>query len=205
MMLTFLGIARRAAILRRFTTAVIVCGAVFLAFSACERAPAPAKGASAPRFELKDSAGKSHGLENLRGNVVLIHFWASWCPPCLDEIPRWVAAASQFGGLPVKLVAISVDEQWPQALKVLPQANVPPNMISLLDPESATARAFGTTKFPESYLLDTELRIVDKWMGVVDWKSPRVRFAVSKAIIQSKKATEPSGSPPMPAPAPSAR
>lgn len=178
-------------------------------FSGCDRKVPPAARTQAPGFELKDYAGNAHRLEDMRGQVVLIHFWASWCPPCLEEIPRWISAAPQFRDFPVKMVAISVDEQWSEALKILPQTDVPANMVSLLDPTSTVARSYGTSRFPESFLLDPDLKIVEKWQGIIDWKSPRVRFAVNKALVNAKKSglktSEAASTPQTPAPDPSAR
>lgn len=193
------------------TLTVVSCSLVLGSiFSGCDRKVPPSVRAQAPAFELKDSAGNAHRLEDMRGHVVLIHFWASWCPPCLEEIPRWISAAPQFRDFPVKMVAISVDEQWSEALKILPQADVPANMVSLLDPTSTVARSYGTSRFPESFLLDPDLKIVEKWQGIIDWKSPRVRFAVNKALVNAKRslpkqANAGVSTPQTPAPVPSAR
>ena len=141
---------------------------------------------SAPGFELKDASGRVHRLEELRGSVVLLHFWASWCPPCLEEIPRWLEAAPIFKDMPVKMVAISVDEKWERALGVLPTKRVPSSMISLLDPVSNVAQAYGTRQFPETYVLDRELRVLDKLIGAQDWGGSKIRFLLIKAMGRKK-------------------
>ena len=142
---------------------------------------------SAPDFELKDPDGRSYRLNDFKGQAVVLHFWASWCPPCIEEIPRWIQAAPLFKGVPVKLIAISVDETWDKALKVYPKAAVAPNTLSLLDPTGEVARKYGTRQFPETYVLSRDLRIVEKLAGSQDWTNSRIRFLLAQALAQSGK------------------
>jgi thiol-disulfide isomerase/thioredoxin len=139
----------------------------------------------APAFTLKDSAGRPHSLEELRGNVVVVHFWASWCPPCLEEIPLWQDFARRWYGRPVKFVAISLDSAWADALKILPDAKLPPGLISLLDTDGKLPDRFGTYQYPETYLLDRELGIVSKWIGPQDWSSPEIAASIEGILSTS--------------------
>jgi cytochrome c biogenesis protein CcmG, thiol:disulfide interchange protein DsbE len=136
----------------------------------------------APSFELEDSSGRSVKLEELRGNVVLVHFWASWCPPCLDELPAFIDLANDFKGRAVRLVAVTLDEKWEDAQKILSSKSLPPNALSLMDQEGKTADQFGSFQFPESYLLTPDLEIVAKWVGPQDWKSAEVRRRIEAAF-----------------------
>ncbi|WP_371359313.1 TlpA family protein disulfide reductase, partial [Salmonella sp. M241] len=81
--------------------------------------PANEKLRAAPEFALADSSGKVHRLADLRGNTVMVHFWASWCPPCLEEIPQFLEAARAPQGRSIRWVAITEDEKWEDALKML--------------------------------------------------------------------------------------
>lgn len=162
----------------------------------CEKAPrietvqVSPQARVAPPFELKDSSGVAHRLADFKGQVVLLHFWASWCPPCQAEIPKWIAASPSFKGMPLKMISISVDENWPLALKLLPQNVLGPNMLSLLDPDSTIARTYGTTKFPETYLVTSDGFILEKFVGSEDWTGSRVRFLVQKALIAKSAVAE---------------
>lgn len=114
---------------------------------------------------------------------MLVHFWASWCPPCLEEIPQWVKLAPRYKNLPLKMLAITVDDQLDAALKVLPSSKLGSNLILLWDQGSEIANNYGTHQFPETYLLDKQLNIINKWIGPQDWNSPRARFAIEKSLV----------------------
>ncbi|MGK5088097.1 TlpA disulfide reductase family protein [Bdellovibrionota bacterium FG-2] len=136
----------------------------------------------APAFELKDFKGKAFHLKDFKGTATVVHFWASWCPPCQVELPKWLALVSAFKGKPVKFVAITVDEEWALAHKLLPEKSIPEGLVSLIDMTSEVSRKFGTTQFPETYLLDRELHIVKKWSGAEDWKSAYTLELIQKAM-----------------------
>lgn len=138
---------------------------------------------SAPLFELSDASGKLLRLESLKGNAVIVHFWASWCPPCLAEIPHWLEFASKWNGRPVRFVAVSLDKSWGEALKILPDSLLSPQVFSVLDHEQKLPDLFGTYQYPETYLLDRRLRIISKWVGAQEWGSPAITQAVEAAIL----------------------
>jgi cytochrome c biogenesis protein CcmG/thiol:disulfide interchange protein DsbE len=133
----------------------------------------------APPVELKGSDGKPHRLEDLRGNAVIVHFWASWCPPCLAEIPEWLALAERWKGKPVRFMAISLDKGWEDALKILPDTRLPENVVSVLDTTGKLPDLFGTYQYPETYLLNRELKIVSKWVGPQDWTQTEINAAIA--------------------------
>ncbi len=136
----------------------------------------------APDFELKDFKGKVVHLQDFKGTATVVHFWASWCPPCQAELPKWLTLVSTFKGKPVKFLAISVDEEWALAHKLLPESSVPEGLVSVIDMTSDVSRKFGTNQFPETYLLDRELHIVKKWSGAEDWKSAYTMELIQKAM-----------------------
>jgi thiol-disulfide isomerase/thioredoxin len=137
----------------------------------------------APLFELPGPDGKLFKLESLKGNAVIVHFWASWCPPCLGEIPHWLEFASQWKGKPVKFVAVSLDQGWPEALKILPVSQLPENVTSVLDHDQKLPDLFGTYQYPETYLLDRNLQVVSKWVGAQQWGSPAIDQAIQAVLL----------------------
>ncbi|MFL5814437.1 MAG: peroxiredoxin family protein [Bdellovibrionia bacterium] len=126
----------------------------------------------APDFALQDAEGKAHKLSDFRGKIVLLHFWASWCPPCLGEIPNWLEMAEAFKGKPVQLFAVSLDESWQAAHKVLPTDHLPPGVVSVIDPKTQVSEQYGSYAFPETYLISPKGEIITKWVGPQDWKNP---------------------------------
>lgn len=136
----------------------------------------------APDFELQDILGHKYRLKDLSGNVVIVHFWASWCSPCLEEIPHWVELGTAFQGRPIRLVAVSLDQSWEDARKVLPTEKLTPHVISLLDTSNQVPDRFGSYQFPETYLLNSKLEILSKWVGPQDWSSPKIRGAIESSL-----------------------
>lgn len=128
----------------------------------------------APNFRLKDAAGQSHDLSSSRGKWIIVHFWASWCPPCIDEIPNFLEFAKKMTDAPLQIVTISLDSDWKDAQKMLPQSQLASNMVSLLDPSLKIPETYGSYQYPETYLLapDSEgHRIRTKWVGAQEWNS----------------------------------
>lgn len=137
----------------------------------------PAQSASeesrqAPHFELFDFENKKRNLLEFQGKLIILHFWASWCPPCLDEIPHWVELGTAFKNEPVVFIAISLDQHPEEAIKILPVKNLTSNVISLIDPHSKVSDQYGSYQFPETYLISPNLKIITKLVGPQDWTSP---------------------------------
>lgn len=149
-------------------TALAACGAALW----LGRAPTPgAGGVAAPELSgLRDREGREWKLAAWKGRPVLIHFWASWCPPCVGEIKEFLKAAGALGSADgPRFVAIAVDEKWEDVFKIVPREQWPASVVSLLDPQAATAEAYGTFNYPETYALSAEHRIARKWVGAQDW------------------------------------
>ena len=136
----------------------------------------------APPFELSDFHGKKYRLEDFKGKVVILHFWASWCKPCLDEIPQWVELGNVFKDKPVQLVAISLDSNWNEALKILPSDKLRANVVSLLDVAAETPEAYGTFQFPETYFISKDQQIITKRVGPQDWQSAEMVGWIEKFL-----------------------
>lgn len=156
------------------------------AMDSAERAMKPA-----PAFELKDSEGKTYALSEFAGKVVVLHFWASWCAPCVEELPEFLNAAKRAAGKPISWVAVSLDKNWEEAHKILPRKDLPENVISLLDPKLEVPEKFGSYQYPESYVLSPRLRIVEKWVGPQEWADPKMDEALGIAVNRFLKSKQP--------------
>ena len=121
-----------------------------------------------PDFSLVDAEGSLQHLSTGRGRVVLVNFWATWCPPCLAEMPSLEALYQSYKDRGLEVLAVSSDTQGAQI--VLPF--VTQNRLSfpvLLDPSGEVTRLYGVASLPTTYVLDREGRLVTVAVGGRDW------------------------------------
>jgi len=160
-----------------------ICTVLLLALvlaSGCNKRLEPAtEGKTAPDFTLKDLNGRPVQLSSLRGKVVLVNFWATWCPPCREEIPSMVRMNQAMQGKPFQLLAISIDEGGKDAVTAFFQ-KAGATLPALLDTDGAVARTYGTTGVPETFVIDTKGVIMKKVVGAMDWSSPQVLAALEE-------------------------
>jgi thiol-disulfide isomerase/thioredoxin len=140
----------------------------------------------APGFSLKDHLGHDHTLQEVKGKLVIVHFWASWCPPCLKEIPDLIEFAEAWKDKPVQILAVSLDEKWEDAEKIVISSKLPTNFTSLIDLTGHVPEAYGTYQYPETYLLDGDGKIIVKWIGAQPWSSPGMQKALTEALNRLK-------------------
>lgn len=129
------------------------------------------EGDLAHEFSLRGLDGKIVNLSAYRGKVVMVHFWATWCPPCVEEIPVLERLYRTMPGRDFEILAISVDEGGPEVVGPFSRGKNLTFPI-LLDPDRSTATRYGTFKFPETYVLDREGIVRFKAIGAMDWMHP---------------------------------
>jgi peroxiredoxin len=146
-----------------------------IACEALQPAPGnPALGAfprPAPDFTLKDWQGHDVSLSSFRGNVVLVNFWATWCKTCVVEIPSMEKMVSRMRGRPFRLLAVSVDDDWPEIRRFFANGT---SIDVLLDSSRTTPKSWGTEKFPESFLIDKNGVIRYYVISDRDWTQPEI-------------------------------
>ena len=123
-------------------------------------------GQEAPDFELTDASGKKWSLRQLRGRPVLLNFWATWCAPCVEEIPSLENLARRSSD-DLTVLAVSVDEDWETVKKFFPKGT---GLSVLLDTSKEIPKKFGTEKYPETFLIDSQGRLTQmfhqaRWDG----------------------------------------
>ncbi|MBU0729345.1 MAG: TlpA family protein disulfide reductase [Proteobacteria bacterium] len=127
----------------------------------------------APDFHLKDSNGKYWRLSDLRGNVIFLNFWATWCPPCREEMPSMQALNQSLEGKPFKMITILANDDPKVADKFLQKLGV--NLPVLIDEDDSTIKAYGVTSVPESFIIDTQGVLRSRMIGGRNWDSPVMR------------------------------
>ena len=148
------------------------------ALTGCYSGSHPARiGSNAPDFTVQDSDHKIT-LSQFRGQVVVLNFWATWCPPCIEETPSLVRMQSRLKDKGVVVLAVSIDADDAAYHKFLKDYSV--NMVTVRDEAKKAASLYGTFGWPESYVIDRNGVIRRKFIGAVDWSSPEVTDYLSK-------------------------
>ncbi|MDE2119676.1 MAG: TlpA family protein disulfide reductase [Betaproteobacteria bacterium] len=129
----------------------------------------------APGFSLEDIDGKAHSLAEYRGKVVLVNFWATWCPPCRAEMPSIQKLYASMKGRPFVVLALDQGETVDSVFSFMGQLSPSPGFPVLLDARSQAAHAFGVMGIPTSYLIDPQGRIVAQAIGGRDYDSAAMR------------------------------
>jgi peroxiredoxin len=144
--------------------------ALLLGLGSC-RNSAPAEiGKTAPDFTVTDDQ-RTVQLSQFRGKPVLLNFWATWCPPCVQEVPDLVALQQQMGDKVVVLaVSMDVDEGAYKSFT----AKRMPGLLTVRDPDHKSSTLYGTFAYPETFLIDKDGKIQRKFIGAVAWTSPEM-------------------------------
>ena len=134
----------------------------------------PLEQTTAPDITVTALDGSSLKLSSLKGKVVLLTFWATWCPPCREEIPSMMRLNSTMAGKPFQMLAVSIDEGGKPAVDEF-YKSTGFMLPTYLDQENAAGTIYGITGVPESFIIDKEGIIVKKIIGPVEWDSPDVK------------------------------
>jgi len=130
-------------------------------------------GKPAPDFVLQDSKGKTWHLSELKGQVVFVNFWATWCPPCRAEIPSMQELQQSLPPKDFQMLAILSNDQADVAEKLA--ASIGFTAPILLDPDNQAAKAYGITGVPETFIVDKQGILREAVIGGLHWSSPEAR------------------------------
>jgi cytochrome c biogenesis protein CcmG/thiol:disulfide interchange protein DsbE len=159
-----------------FRLAVIALAVCGLLTASCDRGDHPGNiGSPAPQFTINDGA-QALDLSSLRGHVVVLNFWATWCVPCIEEVPSLVRLQQRLPQ--VTVVAISSDEDPAAYRQFLMSNNV--DFLTLRDPSQRIPHLYGTIKIPESYVIDRKGILRRKFVSAQNWTDPEIVSYLSK-------------------------
>lgn len=146
--------------------------AALLFASGCNRGSRPPRiGDSARDFTVRDS-DRQVTLSQFRGQVLVLNFWATWCPPCVAELPSLMSMQERTRAQGVVVLGVSIDVDEDAYHRFLKQRQV--NFLTVRDPEQKVADLYGTAGWPETYIIDRQGMLRRKFVGPIDWSSPEV-------------------------------
>jgi cytochrome c biogenesis protein CcmG, thiol:disulfide interchange protein DsbE len=144
--------------------------AALLLTAGCNSRP-PHVGSAAKDFTVRDS-DHSVSLSQFRGQVVVLNFWATWCPPCTEELPSLMDMQDRMRARGVVVLGVSIDVDADAYHRFLQQRGV--NFVTVRDPEQKVAAMYGTSGWPETYIIDRQGVVRRKVVGPINWDSPEV-------------------------------
>jgi cytochrome c biogenesis protein CcmG/thiol:disulfide interchange protein DsbE len=151
---------------------------LLIVLSGCYSGTRPPRiGSNAPDFTVQDAQSKAT-LSQYRGQVVVLNFWATWCPPCVEEMPSLVEMQRRMKAKGVTVLAVSVDVDDSAYRQFVKDHNV--NLLTVRDPDQKSSSLYGTFKFPETYIVDRNGVVRRKFIGAVDWTAPEITDFLGK-------------------------
>lgn len=153
----------------------------------------PRVGQVVPDLAFQSPGRGAVSLRDLRGRWILLNFWATWCEPCRREMPSLERLARYFAdqGIPFLLLAASVDQSWQDVQQFLQQdpslRDLRLKMRLVWDKGGQEALRFGTSKFPETYLIDPQGRLQQKFVGPFEWDSPSLLAQIQQRMRPSPR------------------
>ncbi len=132
-----------------------------------------AEGYPAPGFSLRDLGGRTHSLQGLRGSVVVVNFWATWCASCIEEMPSLDNLNKMTSDNPgFAILTVLFRDKAEKARSFLEQNGY--GLTVLMDPDETVARKYGLTGVPETFVIDKEGVLSKKIIGPIGFDSPDV-------------------------------
>ncbi len=151
---------------------------LIILLAGCYRGSRPPRiGTAAPEFTVQD-ADRKVSLSELRGQVVVLNFWATWCAPCVEEMPSLVQLQQRFKNKGLTVVGISIDVDGNAYHKFLKDYKV--DFLTVRDPDQKTSNLYGSFKWPETYIIDRNGIVRRKFIGAVEWSQPEIVDFLSK-------------------------
>jgi cytochrome c biogenesis protein CcmG, thiol:disulfide interchange protein DsbE len=156
--------------MKRFASLALLLLSILL--NGCDRGTRPPRiGNPAKEFSVQDSDRKV-SLDQFRGQIVVLNFWATWCPPCLEELPSLMTMQDRMRGRGIVVVGVSIDVDQDAYHRFLKQQGI--NFLTVRDPEQKVAGLYGTAGWPETYIIDRQGVLRRKFVGAVDWNAPEI-------------------------------
>lgn len=173
------------------TSLLLLClGSLSMALSAADAMPklsttlTAVPPVAAPDFTLYDMDETAHTLSALRGNVVLVNFWATWCPPCRKEMPSLEFLYQQYQDRGLKVLAVNQWEEPDHVFSYMGELDVYPTFPIVFDRKSQISERFGVRGLPTSFIIDRQGRIIYRAIGGREFNHPDVVKLIEALLKQ---------------------
>lgn len=143
----------------------------------------------APKAEFLGPDGEVLHFEDFKGQALLVNLWATWCAPCVKELPSLDALEKQRGGEGFKVIAISLDKEGLSVIDPFFETNEITSLKAYADPKSKIKREFGAPGLPTTYLINRNGQVVAWFVGPTEWDDPKALASVDRLLAQADPAT----------------
>jgi len=137
-------------------------------------------GDSAPNFKITTDSGRTITAADFGGRLLVLNFWASWCQPCVEEVPSLDQFAKDMAGDGVVVLGVSMDTNPKAYHDFLSRSHI--SFLTARDPDAKISADYGTFKYPESYIIDTKGKVVQKIIGATNWTDGSMVNAVRSLL-----------------------
>jgi len=173
-------ISRRLEVIMKKITFLILMGCLALFITSCGEKPGATVGNPAPDFDTIDLKGEIWSLSKLKGKVVFVNFWATWCAPCREEMPSMQRLYTKLPKDKFKMIAL-FNKDKPAPVKNF-VAKLGLTMPILSDEYNFAGTKYGLTGLPETFIVDKQGVIQEKYIGPAEWDSPENIEMLTKYI-----------------------
>lgn len=135
----------------------------------------------APPISLEDLDGERHELSDYEGRVVMVNFWATWCPPCIEEMPAMQRVQDELGEEVFKILAVNMQED-PEEMRTFIEEKVETDFTILVDEDAEAVRAWSVRVLPTTYLVDGEGNIRYSLVGGAEWDEAEYMEVIEELV-----------------------
>ena len=133
-------------------------------------------GDTAPEFRITTDNGRTITASDFGGRLLVLNFWATWCQPCVEEVPSLDQFAKEMAGSGVVVLGVSMDTNPKLYRDFLDRSHI--SFLTARDPDAKISADYGTFKYPESYIIDAKGKVVQKIIGATNWTDGTMVSAV---------------------------
>jgi peroxiredoxin len=159
---------------------LMLAGCLVLFIAACGEAPVATVGKPAPDFDTVDLKGNTWSLSKLKGQVVFVNFWATWCPPCREEMPSMQRLYNKLPKDKFKMIALFNKDKPALAKDFVTKLGI--TIPILDDQQNIIGQRYSLTGLPETFIVDKQGVIREKFIGPAEWDSPEYVDMLTKYI-----------------------